>query len=420
MIVPALVVLTGGCRRERAGEAAETSPRASTSTSVASVAELPGVTDVALPDGAHGAYPGVSVGADELHLVWMRAGAELSVELASASLHDATLDWSTPQRVAAGSRLLSNWADTPAVAETAGGRIVVAWLEHHAQDPADGYAPRVAATRDDGSFGPAWSPDDVRRGPESGFVGFASTDAGLHMFWLDGRELGGHAHAGGHGSMQLRTLLLDDDGAPVGPSKILDDRTCECCKLGVAAWGERALVVYRDRSVDEVRDTWIAGPELAPTRVAADGWVIAGCPVNGPALAGSGERLFAAWFSGAGDRSAVRLASTRTPERWDPAVDIDLGAPAGRVDLLALPNGEALLSWVEYDEAQPGAARLLARRIDADGRPGPPWAVAAFGAARDWGFPRTAWLGQDVLWVFTDPRDGLSRLRGVRAALPGY
>ncbi|NJK32894.1 MAG: hypothetical protein HC927_11080, partial [Deltaproteobacteria bacterium] len=130
--------------------------------------------------------------------------------------------------------------DVPAIGETGGGRLVVAWPEYHGDDPGAGYAPRIAAQLDDGSFSPAWSPDDVRRGMESGFVGFVATAEGLRMFWLDGRELGrpGHDH-GQHGSMRLRSVLIDDEGRQAGPSSVHDERTCECCKLGVGCSGGR-------------------------------------------------------------------------------------------------------------------------------------------------------------------------------------
>jgi hypothetical protein len=136
----------------------------------------------------------------------------------------------------------------PAIGETASGRTVVAWPETHGDDPSAGYAPRVSAQLDDGSFGPAWSPDDVRRGPESGFVAFVPTESGLHMFWLDGRELGGPGHAHAGGTMQLRSVAIDDEGQQAGPSIVVDDRTCECCKLGVGLLGGQPLAAYRDRS----------------------------------------------------------------------------------------------------------------------------------------------------------------------------
>lgn len=425
-----LVALACACQRQAHDETQPTSepipklsgqhrPRSELSsgpTADPSIAPLPGLTSFELPAAARsGSAPGLLVGADELHLAFMRSDAEPSLEHATLSLHER--EWSETQRITSGPRVLVSWADVPAIGHTASGRTVVSWPEYHGDDPAAGYAPRVAAQLDDGSFGPAWSPDDVRRGPESGFVAFVSGPSGLHMFWLDGRELGdGHGHAGG--GMQLRSVAIDDEGVQAGPSSVVDDRTCECCKLGVGLLAGQPLAAYRDRSETEVRDIYVAGPTIAPTLVARDGWTIAGCPVNGPAVASSGDRAWVAWFTGAQDRSAMYLASASSPAAWGPAQPFDLGLPSGRVDLIATPDGGALVSWVELDAAQPGRAKLLARRIRADGELGAPHAVAEFGASRDWGFPRAALLVDEVVWIYSDPTGEYPRLRAWLAPLP--
>jgi hypothetical protein len=425
-----LVAFACACQRQPRDEQPPASqPISSASlrpeTESTSIAPLPGLTSFELPDAANsGSAPALLVGADELHLAFIRSDAEPSLEHAILPLQDGARDdsrWSETQRIAGGPRVLANWADVPAIGETASGRTVVAWSESHGDDPAAGYAPRVAAQQDDGSFGMAWSPDDIRRGPESGFVAFASAPDGLHMFWLDGRELGGPGHAHAGGTMQLRSVAIDDEGQQAGPSSIVDERTCECCKLGVGLLGGQPLAAYRDRSDIEVRDIYVAGPSITPTLVAQDGWTITGCPVNGPAVASSSDRMYVAWFTGAQDRSAMYLASASSPVAWSPAKPFDLGLPGGRVELIATPDaagGGVLVSWVELDAEQPGRAKLLARRVRADGGLGAPHAVAEFGAARDWGFPRAALLGDEVIWIYTDPTGKTPRLRAWLARLP--
>lgn len=408
-----------GCRDRDAAEHRKAGDAASDSAApgLRSAWPLPDVREHELPDPIGGSAPSLSVVGEGPTLVWMRDLGEPSVMLSSW----ADAEWSEPQTVVASPRLLVNWADVPTAGETSSGRLVVAWPEHHTDDPAAGYGIRVAAALDDGSFGPAWSPDEVRRGPESGFVGFVGTPEGLRMFWLDGRDLGGHGH--GHasrGTMRLRSVLIDEAGHQQGPSELLDERTCECCKLGVGLLGAQAFAAYRDRSDAEIRDIFVAGPKLAPSPVAADGWTIAGCPVNGPAVASAGDRAYVAWFTGADDHSATWIAGTRSLAAFERPQRFDLGLPGGRVDLLALPDGDALISWLELDPKNPGLAALLTRRLSADGQLGEPFAVAELGAARDWGFPRAALLGDGVLWVYTDPTalDGRPRLRAVVGGLP--
>lgn len=390
---------------------------------------LPGLRVYDLPGAQDGSSPSLAVIGEGLALAWISQAGTPSLKLATLPFAEQTAQWSEPQVILSNSRLLVNWADVAAIGETAAGRMVVAWPEYHSDDRGFGYGLRVAAQREDGSFSPAWSPDDLRRGPESGFVRFIATPAGLRMVWLDGRELGGGGHqADQHdqpGTMQLRSVLLDDDGNQVGPSELLDDRTCECCKLDVGLIGEQAFVAYRDRSEAEIRDIYVAGPELPPTRVAEDNWKIAGCPVNGPAVASDGAQAYVAWFSGAGDRSAAWLARGSSAAIFHAPIRFDLGLPGGRVDLLATPDGGALVSWFEFKADAPGRARLLARRVypvDAkDTKLGEAYEIAEVGAARDWGFPRTALVGDEVLWVFTDPTpaSGRPRLRAKLGPLPG-
>ncbi|NJK32893.1 MAG: hypothetical protein HC927_11075 [Deltaproteobacteria bacterium] len=140
--------------------------------------------------------------------------------------------------------------------------------------------------------------------------------------------------------------------------------------------------------------------------------------MNGPAVASAGDRAFVAWFTGAQDRSAMYLASTGSLAKWGPATRFDLGLPGGRVDAIATPDGGVLVTWAELNPDDPGYAKLLTRRFAADGRMGEAFVVAEFGAARDWGFPRTALLGDEVLWVYTDPAGVGTRLRGWVGALP--
>lgn len=415
------------CRKQPPSDAAQGQAAAAAVALPSSVKPRPleGLRDYPLPDAADGSSPSLAVGADGLTLAWISQAGAPTLRLASLPLALVEAEWSEPQVVISSPRLLVNWADVAAVGETGTGRTIVAWPEYHTDDPSAGYGLRVAAQTDDGSFAPAWSPDAVRRGPESGFVRFIATSEGLRMFWLDGRELGGGGH-GGHGggaggTMQLRSALIDDDGHQIGASVVIDERTCECCKLDVGLVADQPFVAYRDRSEAEIRDIFVAGPGLKPTRVAADDWTIAGCPVNGPAVASNGALAHVAWFTGAEDRSAMWITTTDSLAKFAAPKRFDLGLPAGRVDLLETPDGGALASWIELDPETPGRAWLLARRLGPDGALGDPIEIAEVGAARDWGFPRTALLGDEVIWVFTDPTPagGRMRLQARVGPLPG-
>ena len=306
--------------------------------------------------------------------------------------------WAAPVTVAEGAGFFANWADLPAVAESGDGSH---WLAKTADDT---YAYSIFLARSVDS-GASWAAlgrlNDDGTHTEHGFVSYAAEPGGLRAFWLDGREMA----AGG--AMGLRTARITDT---VGASEVLDDRVCECCATDAASGASGPLVVYRNRGEAEVRDTWVVRRDgegwAAPAPAVVDGWVIGGCPVNGPAVDADGELAAVAWFTGAGDSPRVQTAlSTDGGATFGPPTMIDAKAPAGRVDVVLDGAGGAVVSWLAVAGAG-GSVRL--RRVSADGRAGEPVEVAVTGASRASGFPRLARLGGTLYlaWVDTAPEEG--------------
>ncbi len=83
----------------------------------------------------------------------------------------------------------------------------------------------------------------------------------MRMVWLDGRNFAkaeGSDDSDGHShdmsaEMTLRSALLHPDGRLSGEA-LLDDRVCDCCQTDAVRTSRGALVAYRDRSPDELRD----------------------------------------------------------------------------------------------------------------------------------------------------------------------
>ena len=247
--------------------------------------------------------------------------------------------------------------------------------------------------------------DDDDTPTEHGFVSYARDGAGLRAFWLDGRAM----QAGG--DMELRTALI---GQSIGPSEVLDARVCECCATDAASGAAGPLVTYRDRIGDEVRDVSVvrrAGAGWTPPAVAvSDGWRIAGCPVNGPAIDAAGETAVVAWFTAAGDAPRVQLAfSADGGATFGEPLAIDDEAPPGRVDVALDGAGGAVVSWLAQAG---GAGSVRLRRVSAAGALGAPLEIAITGAERASGFPRLARVDDTLYlaWVDTTPADG-HRLR---------
>jgi hypothetical protein len=324
--------------------------------------------------------------------------------------------WSEPVTVAEGGDFFANWADFPSVVEGPGGVLLAHWLEKNGSGPY-AYGVRIARSDDGGA---TWQPmgwlHTDRSATEHGFVSLAPlADGTFAAVWLDGREMPGG------GPMTLRAARV---GEEVTDSRLLDERVCDCCATAAVAISDGVLVAYRDRSEGEVRDVSVARypapPGEAPvTSVHDDGWVIAGCPVNGPAVASDGgDRVAVAWFTAAGGEPRVRLAVSGDAGRsfGEPA-EIAAAGSLGRVGvaLLGRPGGEppaTVVSWLGEDDDGDGAAVWL-RRADRAGRLGAPWKLTATSAGRRSGFPQLV-AHQGALyaaWVETR-RDGEDEIPG--------
>jgi hypothetical protein len=237
---------------------------------------------------------------------------------------------------------------------------------------------------------------------EHGFVSLFPHDGVLGAVWLDGRAFDGAGHGHGASEMQVRFTTIRPDGA-LSHEVLLDDRACDCCQTAAALTSLGPLVVYRDRSADEVRDIAVTrlvdGTWTAPRTLHEDNWVIPGCPVNGPAADAEGDRVAVAWFTAAAERPRVQVTfSDDAGASFGEAIRVDDGDPVGRVDVLLLAPGVALVVWLENVGE---AAELRGRLVAASGRIGPARAIAATSAERASGFPRMARSGDDVLLVWT-------------------
>ena len=123
-----------------------------------------------------------------------------------------------------------------------------------------------------------------------------------------------------------------------------------------------------------------------------DGWEIAGCPVNGPAIAADANRVAVAWFTAAGSPPVprVRIAFSHDGgRRFDPPIEVSDGRPEGRVDVVFLEDGAALVTWIDANE---GSAQIVAQSVDTCGLRGSLVRIASSTAARATGFPRMAAL----------------------------
>jgi hypothetical protein len=360
------------------------------------------------PAGAGSGEPNLAARDGRVFLSWLEPAGE-GVHALRFAVRDDTA-WSRPRTIAAGSGFFVNWADFPSVAALPDGRLAAHWLVRSGPGRY-AYDVHIATSADGGE---TWSPSVVphRDGTETEH-GFASLfpwhDGTLAAVWLDGRNFAGAADDHGHGSgadMTLRFTTIGADGA-AAPETLLDPRICECCQTSAALTARGPIVVYRDRSTEEVRDISIVrfadGAWTAPRTVHRDGWQITGCPVNGPAAAAEGDRVAVAWFTAANDSPRVHVAfSADAGASFAVPARVDDGDPIGRVDLVLLDNGDALVSWVERVGEE---AEIRLRRVSPAGARGTARTISGTAAARASGFPRMVRNGDELVIAWTEAGD---------------
>jgi hypothetical protein len=212
--------------------------------------------------------------------------------------------------------------------------------------------------------------------------------------------------------MTLRSALISPDGALLS-GELIDPLVCDCCQTDVAIGSRGPVLVYRNRTPEEIRDIYAAltldGAWQPGNPVSDDGWEINGCPVNGPALAASGENVVTAWFTMADDVPRLRAArSIDGGQLFGAAIELDSGAPVGRADVVLLDSGEAVVSWLR--DARPGQGQLVIRRVSPDGELGPVQLIATGSSGRPAGFPQMVSDGRRLVFAWTESLDGNSSL----------
>jgi len=355
------------------------------------------------PAPAGSAEPDLAARDGSVVLSWLARGSG-TYALQYAVLEDD--GWSAHRTIASGESLFANWADFPSVVPLAGGAMAAHWLRKHGPGKF-AYDVLVARSPDGASWPSGSMPHRDGVAAEHGFVSLVpDASGGLTAVWLDGRMFAGKEESDPSVQTQLRAADLRSGG--FGDEMLLDDRVCDCCQTAAVRTRRGMLVAYRDRSPDEIRDIWLVRRDgdrwLEPYRLAADGWLIQGCPVNGPALAGRGDSVVVAWFTEAGDTARVQVAfSGDGGASFSRSVRVDEGKPFGRVDIAFLPNGDAIVVWMETTGG--GRAAVRGRRLRRDLGAGPAFSVATTTAARASGFPRVTLAGETVWFAWTSDTD---------------
>ena len=340
----------------------------------------------------------------QLVMSWMERGTTNSVLKYAALTEEGFTD---PGSVTTESRMFVNWADLPSVTPLGEDHWLAHWLRYSA-DKTYSYDVVVSQSFDGGAtWSEAITPHTDGTPTEHGFVSILPDNDGALLVWLDGRKTP-------DSSMTLRSAVITPESSRTHEQEI-DNSVCDCCQTDIALAASGPIAVYRDRTQDEIRDIYLTrridGQWQPGTRLFADDWHIAGCPVNGPSIIAEGERVAVAWFSAAGDQPVVRVIfSSDSGQSFGQAIEIASGRVAGYVGLTALDDDGVAVSWVAKDDAGDSLVRL--RRVSPDGTAGPVVDVGQTNQLRV--FPQLAYADGYLFLAWTTTVDGTSKLRAVR------
>ena len=248
---------------------------------------------------------------------------------------------------------------------------------------------------------------------EHGFVSIVSNEnSGFYVSWLDGRNTVEKHFDGSHKPMTIRFAEVTKDGGIFNEYEI-DSETCDCCQTSIISSEEGPIIVYRDRSKDEIRDIYIArninGVWTQPKPVFNDGWVINGCPVNGPKADVNLSNIAVAWFTVVDGKPYTRLAfSNNYGETFDKPINLNDNDAIGRVDVAFLDDKQVIVSYMEFDGDY---AFLKVKKVSVDGKVSKPFIVSKIDAGRNTGVPQLEIINNDVFLAWTTSVNGRNSLK---------
>jgi len=359
------------------------------------------------------AQPSLVYNNSSLSLSWVSSNGQKEAYLNLSRFIDGK--WNKPQTIATGSDWFVNWADFPSHAIN-GNLILTSYLKKSASGTYN-YdivlsLQKISGEKIKEDF--ILNSDGVKS--EHGFVSIIPNDNhGFYVTWLDGRntvekELGGH-----HKPMTIRFAEITNIGGVINESE-LDSATCDCCQTSIAANKNGPIVVYRDRDKKEVRDIYITrkinGAWEAPNPVYNDGWIINGCPVNGPKVAVNSNNLAVSWFTVSNEKPTVNLSFSKSNgDSFGTPIKINDHDAIGRVDVAFLNEQEVIVSYMEGDDV---GTYLRIKKVSIDGKVSEPITISEIGGGRNTGVPQLEIFNSEIFIVWTVFVNEKNQLKSVK------
>lgn len=327
--------------------------------------------------------------------------------------------WQAPERILQGGDWFVNWADYPMISENNGN-----YWSHVLKKSTEGtYSYDVKMNiKAEGST--EWITDVPLHTDgtptEHGFVTVVPYNDAFFVTWLDGRNTVEN-EVGERGAMTLRAAVVGAD-SEIRQEHELDVRTCDCCQTTAAITSTGPVVLFRDRSEEEIRDISIVrqidGKWTTPKTIHADGWKIKGCPVNGPKVSAKDNNLVVAWFTAAAQKPKVQVVfSEDAGAQFSAPIEIAAGEVIGRVDVILLNANTAIVSWLESKDKQ---TTFKAVKVTSGQGKSEPVIIAQMNGSRKSGFPQMELVDNQVHFAWTAITKGTTHIKTAHVALTQF
>ena len=359
------------------------------------------------------AQPSLVSSNGSLSLTWISTDEDMNAELNFRQFKDG--DWLNPMTLAVGSDWFVNWADFPTHA-ISGDQVLTSYLKKSA---GGSYTYDVFLSLHNLS-GEKVKEDFILNTDgfkaEHGFVSIAARDdEGFLITWLDGRNTVENDADGNHKPMTIRFAEVTNNGDIINENE-LDASVCDCCQTSITNTDKGPLVVYRNRSEKEVRDIYVTrnidDKWEAPAAVHNDGWVIYGCPVNGPKVVSNSNNIAVSWFTVYDGKPRVNLSFSKSyGASFDSPIQINDNNAIGRVDVIYLNDKEVLVSYMEDDNFD---TYLRLKKVSIDGQVSKPITISKIDSGRNTGVPQLEILNDEIFVVWTVFENENNQLKTVK------
>jgi hypothetical protein len=316
-----------------------------------------------------------------VYVVWVEHGEKKQADVMLARLDASGNAAAQPVRVNPRAGEASAWrGDPPTIAAAKDGTIYVGWTGRSA---AGGFATDIflSTSRDAGkTFEPPVKVNDDNVQVVHGMHSLAVDGAGrIFLAWLDERSVkmemeGEKGKLDEHKMEANREVYVassSDNGRTFSQNRLVAREACPCCKTALTvasdgriyvAWRQVLPGNYRHIAVSSSAD---GGQSFSEPVIASDDkWMIAGCPVSGPALvATSDNALRVLWYSGgeAGSPGLYWSESRDGAKTFTSRKPLAEGAAFGNPHLIV---GEGNTLTAVWESNQKGASKIVVARLD--------------------------------------------------------